>query len=448
MIRLFSVVIPTRALTLFISEIVLLAACFVAAAYIDPDVADGSIFLLYDSGIPRIAGVVGFIVLALFFRNLYADVRIRSRLELFQDLCVTFGLAFLGQGLLGYLNRNWIVPRKMMLLGSILGAAVLFGWRLLFDRSARHLVAAGRVLFVGISPTVAKIADHFAAHPELGMIAMGYLESGTPAVSAPITRLGTVADLDSLLDKSVPDSIVIGNRDDIQPWWADEFLALRFGGVRVQEAGTLYERIFARKCITEIWPSKAIFGDASEPGSVEIKFHSLYSPAVALVVALITLPLTLAIAVAIKVTSRGPVLTKETRLGRHDVPFESYRFRCIGPDGADTAVGRFLQRHRLVWFPQLLNVLKGEMSMVGPRPERPLFSRRMDELIPVYRQRHRVRPGVTGWARIHRRRGEAQDSLRDLEYDLYYLDHLSPLVDFFILLLSLKTTERSGDSAA
>jgi lipopolysaccharide/colanic/teichoic acid biosynthesis glycosyltransferase len=88
------------------------------------------------------------------------------------------------------------------------------------------------------------------------------------------------------------------------------------------------------------------------------------------------------------------------------------------------------------------------MAMVGPRPERPHFARRMNELIPIYRQRHRVKPGVTGWARIHRKRGEAQDSLRDLEYDLYYLENLSPLVDFFILMLSLRMTERSGDSAA
>ena len=448
MIRLFSIVIPTRVLTLFISEIVLLFACFTAAAYTDPDVGDGSIFLLYDSGIARIAGVVVFIVLGLFFRNLYAEVRIRSRLALFQDLCVIFGLAFLGQGLLGYVNAYWIVPRKMMLPASILAAGVLFGWRLLFDRSARQLVAAGRVLFVGISPTVARIAGHFAAHPELGMIAMGYLESGTPAVSPTITRLGTMADLDGLLDQSIPDSIVIGNRDDIQPWWADEFLALRFGGVLVQEAGTLYERIFARKCITEIWPSRAIFGGASQPSSIEVTFQSLYSPIMALAVTLITLPLTLAIAAAIKAGSRGPVLTRETRVGRHDVPFEAYRFRCVGPDGAYTAVGNFLRRHRLVWLPQFLNVLKGEMAMVGPRPERPHFARRMNELIPIYRQRHRVKPGVTGWARIHRRRGEAQDSLRDLEYDLYYLENLSPLVDFFILLLSLKTTELAGDSAA
>lgn len=438
MIRLLSTVVPVRIFTLFVSEIVLITACFLAAAYADPDVGDLNVFLLYDSGILRTAIVVGFIIVGLFFRNLYAQVRIRGRMALFQDLCAILGLAIIGQGVIGYVDPNWIIPRKVMLPGTVLAGAAIFGWRLFFDRAARHVVAAGRVLFLGTSPAVVRIAGHFAQHPELGLITIGYLESGTPAAFSRVTRVGTLADLDRVLDQAVPDSIVIGNREDIQPWWAGEFLALRFGGVRVQEAGTLYERIFARKCITEILPSKAIFDDAAKFASIDVNLRSACSWVLALAAVLITLPLTLTIAALIKIGSRGPVLTRERRVGLHDEIFEAYRFRCAGPDGADTPVGRFLRRYELAWLPQLLNVLQGQMAMVGPRPERPLFAQRMNELIPVYRQRHRVKPGVTGWARIHRWPGDTQDSLRDLEYDLYYLDSLSPLVDLFILVLSLK----------
>ena len=109
-------------------------------------------------------------------------------------------------------------------------------------------------------------------------------------------------------------------------------------------------------------------------------------------------------------------------------------------------MGSFLRRHGLVWLPQL-NVLQGQMAIAGPRPERPLFAQRMSELIPIYQQRHCVKPGVTGWARIHRKPGDEQDSLKDLEYDLYYLENLSPLMDFFILLLSLRAADRPDDSA-
>ena len=177
MIRLFSLVIPTRVFTLFLSEIILLSACFVAAAFADPDIGDVGLFLQYDAGALRIAILVGFLILGLFFGNLYAEVRIRSRLALFQRICVIFGLAFIGQGMIGYLDPAWIIPRKMMLPGSILAGAVIFGWRLLFDRAARHAVAAGRVLFLGMSPTIAKIAGHFAEHPELGLTTIGYLQA-------------------------------------------------------------------------------------------------------------------------------------------------------------------------------------------------------------------------------------------------------------------------------
>jgi lipopolysaccharide/colanic/teichoic acid biosynthesis glycosyltransferase len=300
-----------------------------------------------------------------------------------------------------------------------------------------------------MSPTVAKIAGQFAEHPEIGLTAIGYLESGTPAPSPAITRLGTMTDLEGVLDRSALDSIVIGNREDIRPWWTDEFLALRFRGVRVEEAGTLYERIFARRCVTEILPSKVIFNSAPSPGSVVIDPQSIYSWTIALAAAVITLPFTLAIAALIKIGSRGPVLTREFRVGLHETPFVMYRFRCVRQDDPETftPIGRFLRRRGLVWLPLLLNVLKGQMAMVGPRPERVLFARRMSEAIPFYGLRHRVKPGVTGWARIHRHGNQPQDSLRDLEYDLYYLENHSPVLDAFIMLMSMKAAARSDWSA-
>jgi lipopolysaccharide/colanic/teichoic acid biosynthesis glycosyltransferase len=440
--------VPARIFTLFVSEMVLLAACYVAAAFADPDVGDVGLFLAYDSGVIRIAIAVAFVIVGLFLRNLYAEIRIRNRLFLFQNLCLIFGMAFIGQGALGYLDPLQTIPRKMMLGGSVLAVAVLFGWRLLFDRAARGAVAAGRILFIGMSPEVMKIASHFDAHPELGMRVIGYLESRSPTITGKIPRLGTMNDLDEVLDRTVPDSVVIGNRGDIQPWWADAFLALRFGGIRVQEVGTLYERIFVRKCVTEIWPANAVFGDTCEPRISAFWLISIYSWIIAAAAVAITLPFTLTIAVLIRIGSRGPVLTRETRIGRNDVPFEAFRFRYTGGRGEVTTVGSFLRRHGLVWLPQLLNVLKGQMAIVGPRPERPLFAQRMSELIPIYRQRHRVKPGLTGWARIHRKPDDEQDSLRDLEYDLYYLKNLSPLMDIFILLLSLRAADWADDSAS
>ena len=443
MIRIF---IPARILTLLASEMILLSACFLAAAYTDPDLSDVGVFLLYDSGILRVATVVSLLVLSLFLRNLYSGVRISSKLELFQELCMIFGMTFIMQAVLGYLNTNLIVPRKMMLAATVLALPALFGWRLLFNSAARNALPLRKVLFVGLSPTVAKIAQRLSAHPEFGLTTVGYLESGTPAPGpSTVRRLGTMADLTAVLDRTVPDSIVIAQREDIRPEWTDEFLALRFGGVHVEEAAALCERIFSRKSVTDMWPSGEIFADVSQRASLSA-IRAFSSWVTALATAIVTLPFTLTVAALIAITSRGPILVRELRVGLHDKTFEAYRFRCVRQNGDPTPIGAFLRRYGLVWLPQLLNVLMGQMAMVGPRPERPLFAQRMGELIPVYRQRHTVKPGVTGWARVHRRRGEEQDSLKDLEYDLYYLKNFSLLSDFFILLLSLKAAARSADS--
>src|SRR5271165_6167696 len=135
--------IPARILALFIAEVVILYACYVAGAYADPDVGDVRVFLQYDSGILRIAIVVALAIAGLFFRNLYAEVRIRNRLALIQELCLILGMAFIGQGVISYVNNGWIIPRKMMLPGSIFAFAAIFGWRLLFDRAARSTTASG-----------------------------------------------------------------------------------------------------------------------------------------------------------------------------------------------------------------------------------------------------------------------------------------------------------------
>lgn len=433
--------IPARVFTLFVTELAILYACYVAGAYADTDIADPGIFLLYDSGFLRTGIAVACVVTGLFFRDLYSEVRVPSRLGLVQELSLVFGLAFLGQGLLSYVDRDWILPRRMMLAGSLIAFVAVFGWRVLLDGFARGKRAAGRVLFLGMTPTVATLAEYFGGHPEAGLMAVGYLESGATTESgeagARVARLGTMEDLDGVLDEATPDSIVIGDRDHIQPWWTDEFLALRFGGIRVEEAGTLYERVFARTSVPDVWPQRLIFRPELSGGSSATE--TALSALAALGLAVITLPVTVTAAVLIKAGSRGPVLVTEPRVGLGEKSFQAYRFRCTDGNGELTGVGRFLRRHGLSWLPELLNVMKGEMAVVGPRPERPVFAEMMGELMPVYRQRHLIRPGVTGWARIHREPGAEQDSLRDLEYDLYYLGHHSLLLDVFILLLSLKT---------
>jgi lipopolysaccharide/colanic/teichoic acid biosynthesis glycosyltransferase len=166
-------------------------------------------------------------------------------------------------------------------------------------------------------------------------------------------------------------------------------------------------------------------------------------------------PLIAVIAAVVKVTSRGPALYHQQRVGRHGRIFTVHKFRTMcenaetesGPVWADkngdirvTLVGRWLRRTRLDELPQLVNVLRGEMSLVGPRPERPEFVAELTRQIPYYGQRHIIRPGITGWAQVRYTYGAStEDALQKLQYDLYYIKNLSLALDLFVIINTLKT---------
>jgi len=159
-------------------------------------------------------------------------------------------------------------------------------------------------------------------------------------------------------------------------------------------------------------------------------------------------------ALAVKFSSPGPILYRQVRVGMDDVPFTVYKFRSMRVDAEAvtgavvaskddpraTKVGRIIRRLRLDELPQLYNTLKGDMSIVGPRPERPEFVRDLSQKIPYYRQRHCVRPGITGWAQINFKYGETlEDTMTKLEYDLYYIKNMSLSLDTYIIFHTVKT---------
>jgi len=164
-------------------------------------------------------------------------------------------------------------------------------------------------------------------------------------------------------------------------------------------------------------------------------------------------PLMLLVALLVRLTSPGPALYRQLRVGRNGSLFSVYKFRSMRIDAEKetgavwaakndprvTRLGKTLRRLRIDELPQLFNVLKGEMSIVGPRPERPEFVATLSEQIPFYRQRHCIRPGITGWAQINHKYGDTiEDTVTKLEYDLYYIKNLSPSLDFYIIFQTLK----------
>jgi exopolysaccharide biosynthesis polyprenyl glycosylphosphotransferase len=180
------------------------------------------------------------------------------------------------------------------------------------------------------------------------------------------------------------------------------------------------------------------------------KFYSFLIAAAGLVVAA---PICLLVALAVRLTSRGPILYRQNRVGYRGQVFQVLKFRSMYIDAEArtgavwaqkddpriTPVGRWLRKFRLDELPQLFNVLRGEMAVVGPRPERPEFVKTLTEQIPFYGQRHFVRPGITGWAQINHKYGDTiEDTITKLEYDLYYLKNLTFTMDLYIMFHTAK----------
>ena len=190
--------------------------------------------------------------------------------------------------------------------------------------------------------------------------------------------------------------------------------------------------------MAELLPSQLIFSDELGARRGAIALQAIYSNVAALAGLALLAVLAIPIAAAIKLSSRGPVIEEQERWGLNLVPFTLFRFRCRRADGRLTVPGLWLGRLRLDGLPQLINVIRGEMALVGPRPHRPEFIPALMEQMPYYGQRHAVRPGLLGWSQLNCDYGpQTRDARESLEYDLYYIKHMSPALDAYIVLHSL-----------
>lgn len=455
MVRLFRVFVPTSVITLLLSEIILIFSCYILACFFVLD-SDPAVFLLYEGGLARITLVVGCVMLGVYFHDLFTQFRIKSRILLLQQVCLVLGIAFLTQALLSYLKLpNWIMPRWVMILGSGLLLVFLPAWHVIYTSFVMSAMGSDRVLFLGASSLIEEISEYIVEHPEVGLSAIGYLDDcHDPQPELPgMRRIGCINDLLQTVKDTHPDRIVVGMSERRGRLPVQELLDMRFSGIRIEDALTTYEVTFGRVCVRGLRPSQLIFSAELGPRRNRVFWQSVYSFVLALLGTVIAAPIMLLVALVVRLTSSGPVLYRQVRVGRDGVPFTLYKFRSMYKDAEAatgavwaskddprvTPVGRWLRKLRLDELPQLVNVVRGEMSIVGPRPERPEFVRTLSEEIPYYRQRHCVKPGITGWAQINLKYGDSlEDTIKKLEYDLYYIKNLAATLDAYIIFHTMK----------
>ncbi|MES1256777.1 MAG: sugar transferase [Acidobacteriota bacterium] len=459
MLRIFKVVVPKSVITLLVCEAAILYGCYLAGVFLAEQLVEGPtfarFFLFEDRGFARLGFVAATVMFGLYLNDLYETFHIRSRIELVQQICLAVGIAFLTQALMSYVVNGWIVPRYSMIVGSTIVLLVLPPWRVFYSTAVVRALGAENVLFLGSSPILLEVAGRLKEKPALGLHVIGFLDDGSGRVNPlpGINRLGAISDLKQVAEHR-PRRIVVGLSDQRNTLPIQELLELRFAGVSIQQASQLYETAFGRVCTREFRPSDLIFSSELGPRLGSVSFQTIYCTLFASILLVLTAPVMLLVALAVRLTSPGPVLFRQTRVGKADRPFTVYKFRSMRADAEAgtgavwatrndpriTPLGRFLRRSRLDELPQLYNVVIGDMAIAGPRPERPEFVKTLSEKIPYYQQRHCVKPGITGWAQINYKYGDTfEDTVIKLEYDLYYIKNVSMSLDAYIFFHTVKT---------
>jgi exopolysaccharide biosynthesis polyprenyl glycosylphosphotransferase len=453
MIKLLRALVPSNVWTLLITETIVIFSCFVIACFLVLPI-DPVVYLLYDGGLGLILITTLTILLTLYLHDLYANIRVRSKMLLVQQVLQAVGVAFLFQSLLYYANTDLTLPRWVMTLGGGLSLIAITSWRLLYSGVVLRAFGEERIVFIGSGGPVREIVTYVREHPDLGLCIAGYIdEQPDPALDPSVPWLGRLGDLRKLVEQTHPDRLVVGLTERRGRTPLADLLELRFSGILIQEAAAASETMFKWVSLAELRPSQLIFAAELGPRPGIVALQVFYSRLIALIGLVVSSPILVLVAVAIKLSSRGPILFRQTRVGWQGRHFALYKFRSMREDAEAesgavwaskndprvTSVGRWLRLLRLDELPQFINVLRGDMSIVGPRPERPEFVAILSKQIPFFRQRLCVRPGITGWAQINHKYGDTlEDAARKLEYDLYYIKHLSPGLDAYIVLQTLK----------
>ncbi len=452
MIRLFRVSIPASTILLVLSDTALLIGCYVVAAFFALDASvDPWFYIRYEDGGFQIAIVVFTLQAGLYFMDAYQDPSLRtSRSLLVQQLFLLLGVSFLVQALFGYAKISAAqLPQWTMLYGSAMVLVLLPAWRISFWEIVRRTLPSKGLLFLGMSPSIQEVIATIVAKPDIGLKAIGYLDTVGTVTEVPC--LGTPDELETAAQKHHVNQIIVDDsRYDLS---LDQRRRLKASRTQVLSARDMYEVVFGRVSIRDMRSLRDLQLPGLGPSSRNVAIQSVYMMVLGLIGVTLTLPIMAVVWILVKLTSPGPAIYRQRRVGLYGKPFFLYKFRSMyidaeartGPKWATkndpriTPVGRWLRLLRLDELPQFFNVVRGEMSVVGPRPERPEFCTMLEEKIPFYAQRHLVKPGITGWAQINHEYTETIEGAQaKLEYDLYYVKHLAPALDAYIIFHTLK----------
>jgi sugar transferase (PEP-CTERM system associated) len=431
------------------------AIFFAAMHYAAPLTLSGSVSPAHHPApwFPHSLLFAGIMFVSMAAMGLY-NSRQRARLA---GLLSRVGASVLGGAMviavIAYLFPALRIDRGPLLIGTLVSFGAVTIVRILFDFIVDEDVFKRRVLVYGAGRRAASIARLRRRSDRRGFVVVGYVAAEGDEVAALRDHehlMQTDQDLLSRCQAQRIDEIVVAMDDRRRRFPMDQLLECRLEGVEINDLVTFLERETGKVRLDILNPSWMIFAEGFRQGRAHGVFERLFDIVASFVMLAASAPVMLLTAAAIKLSDgwRAPIFYRQLRVGQYGKPFKLLKFRSMRVDAERdgqaqwaqkndsriTRIGSFIRTTRIDELPQILNVLRGEMSFVGPRPERPEFVEQLNETIPYYRERHSIKPGITGWAQLCYPYGSSeQDAMEKLQYDLYYVKNHSLI--FYIAIL-------------
>ncbi|MGI4842915.1 MAG: TIGR03013 family XrtA/PEP-CTERM system glycosyltransferase [Janthinobacterium lividum] len=450
---------------LFIEAMILLGAAYAGASlrFLDMDapISTPHVEHFLTSAIAFATAII-FSMSAMGMYQLDADEGLRH--PFFMKLMPSFLMGFLILTIVFYVAPDLSFGRGILLLVFALSAIGIFLARMLFFKTSELQLLKSRIMFLGSGPLAKECSDLAQRKSNYHRYHIaGYIPIAHEEVCVPEDGLLKVRDGDSLhalAKKYNVQEIVVSVQNRRGGFPMKELLDCKLRGLRVTDAATFFERETCQIRVDSLQPSWLIFGGGFDQSFIRTFMKRGFDLVCSTIILIMAFPLMLLAALAVKLEDRGPVFYSQERVGKDGKTFFVHKFRSMRVDAEKggkpqwaaqndprvTRVGNFMRKTRIDELPQILNVFKGEMSFVGPRPERPYFVEQLIEVVPYYNVRHSIKPGVTGWAQVRYGYGSsAEDALQKLQYDLYYVKNNSLFLDVLVLIDTLKVVLfRSG----
>lgn len=459
MLHILHQYVSLRALVLFIFEGILIAASLVLGARLrfwhDPQ--EFQMYTMFPTFGFQMFTIMFVCQLSFYFNDLYDLSAVRAPAEQLIRIEQSLGGASLLLGIVYFLVPSLLIGRGVFFITMVITGTLVAVIRPALDRAWHVAGARQKLLILGTGELARDLAREVHRRSDLGIELVGFAAedvaryTGDDLFGRPV--LGTVTDIDSIVKAKSISRIIVAIEDRHGHLPIGELVRLRVRGIRIEDVHTVLTALTGRVWTRSVEASWFIFSEGFTVSRITVAAKRAMDVLLAALGFLLSAPIMCLVAIAIRLESKGPVIYRQTRVGKGGTTFEVLKFRSMSVDAERngqaiwamtkdpriTRVGAFIRKYRLDELPQFVNILRGDMSFVGPRPERPFFVQQLRDCIPFYDERHSVRPGLTGWAQIRYGYGASiEDAQRKLEYDLFYLKNMSILFDCVIVFGTIR----------